>query len=138
MAKTFLTPIAPPSLTSDPQTGVLGAIYFNSTQGILKYYNGSVWAPVASSGIAVLPDDPSNPSIGQIYFNSSQSTFKGYNGSNWYDVAGPKEILEHSHGVDGFVDSVEYANYVSEDKVFANSGSSNAVFIDNFIDGGGA
>ena len=52
MAKKFLTPVAPPALSSDPAGGVNGAIYYNTTTNSLKYYNGSSWVEIAQSGIS--------------------------------------------------------------------------------------
>jgi hypothetical protein len=46
MAKRFLTPIALPSLSSDPFTTTAGALYFNSTDSTLKLYNGTAWVNV--------------------------------------------------------------------------------------------
>jgi hypothetical protein len=41
VAKKYLTPIAPPSLASDPASGVTGAIYYNTTANVLKW-NSSI------------------------------------------------------------------------------------------------
>ena len=35
---------------ADPGTGVSGALYFNTTYGVLKVYNGTVWNEIASTG----------------------------------------------------------------------------------------
>jgi hypothetical protein len=136
MSKKFLTPVVPPALGSDPANGVSGAIYFNTVLNKLKVYNGVTWSQVG--GFDVLPDDPLTAEQGQIYYNYNQQTFRGFNGVVWYDVGGPKAILEHDHAIDGLVNSVDYGNYVSEDKVFANAGSTSSSFMDNYIDGGGA
>jgi len=138
MSKRFLTPVAPPALGSDPASGVSGAIYFNTNINKLKVYNGSAWTVIGGSSLEVFSEDPVTAEQGQIYFNSQQQTFRGFNGINWYDVGGPKSILEHDHAIDGLVNSVDYGNYVSEDKVFANAGTSSSSFMDNYIDGGGA
>jgi hypothetical protein len=138
MSKRFLTPVAPPALGSDPANGVSGAIYYNTVINKLKVYNGTAWTPLGGSTLEVLGDDPETGQQGQIYFNSNQQTFRGFNGIVWYDVGGPKSILEHDHALDGLVNSVDYGNYVSEDKVFANAGSTSSSFMDNYIDGGGA
>ncbi len=91
-----------------------------------------------SKKIQTLSDAPSSPEIGAVYFNTSENTIKVYNGTEWYDVAGPKSILEHDHEINGLVNSVEYGNYVSEDKIFANAGTTSSTYQDNYIDGGGA
>ena len=88
--------------------------------------------------LALLEENPANPIAGQIYYNTQEQTIKAYNGVVWYDVAGPKEILEHTHGTDGAVNEVLFADYVDEDRVFANSGNIASSFIGDYIDGGGA
>ena len=50
MAKKFQTPIAPPSLSSDPAAGVMGSIYYNTEINALKYYDGAAWRPISSGG----------------------------------------------------------------------------------------
>jgi hypothetical protein len=35
---------------ADPGTGISGALYFNTTYGVLKVYNGTVWNEIASTG----------------------------------------------------------------------------------------
>ena len=143
MSKQFKTPIAPPALSSDPAAGVVGALYYNTLLNSLKYYNGTSWVVVSSanssaSSIQALSTAPSNPGIGSVYFDTQERTIKSYNGTVWYDVAGPKEILKHSHTGSGDVDVVQYGEYVEEDLVFANNGTSDSPFIVDFIDGGNA
>jgi hypothetical protein len=145
MSKKFLTPIAPPALSSDPAAGVVGALYYNTALNALRYYNGTIWTTIgaanageAASSIQALPTAPSNPAIGAVYFDTQERTIKTYNGIVWYDVAGPKEILKHTHTGSGDVDAVQFGEYVEEDLVFANNGTSNSPFIVDFIDGGNA
>lgn len=38
-----LVPLHAIALSSDPATGRIGDIYFNTTDNKLKFYNGSVW-----------------------------------------------------------------------------------------------
>jgi hypothetical protein len=151
MAKKFLTPVTPPNLSSDPASGIAGAIYYNTSSNVLKYYNGSSWTEVGSGGggggssnaLEVLADAPSSPSQGRIYFDSSENTIKIYNGTIWYDVAGPKEILDHTHFAgEGGVRTVDYANYVSQANyvVSMDGGTSNTDYTlasnNDIIDGG--
>lgn len=123
MAKKFLTPVTPPSLASDPASGVAGAIYYNTTANVLKFYNGTTWSAVGTGGggsgtsnsLEVLDTAPNSPAQGRIYFDSAENTIKIYNGTIWYDVAGPKELLDHQHYAgDGLVRHVDYGQYVSE------------------------
>lgn len=88
--------------------------------------------------LATLDAPPASPSVGQIYYNLQEQTIKAYNGVVWYDVAGPKGMLEHIHGADSQVSEVYYSDYVDEDRVIADNSTSNANFIDDYIDGGSA
>ncbi len=123
MARKFLTPVTPPSLASDPASGVAGAIYYNTTANVLKFYNGTTWSAVGtgaggsgtSNSLEVLATAPNSPAQGRIYFDSAENTIKIYNGTIWYDVAGPKELLDHQHYAgEGLVRHVDYGQYVSE------------------------
>jgi len=123
VAKKFLTPVTPPSLASDPASGVAGAIYYNTTANVLKFYNGTTWSAIGTGGggsgtsnsLEVLDTAPNSPAQGRIYFDSAENTIKIYNGTIWYDVAGPKELLDHQHYAgDGLVRHVDYGQYVSE------------------------
>ncbi len=121
MAKKYLTPIAPPSLASDPESGVNGAIYYNTTANVLKFYNGTTWTAIGTgqvgtaSSIQTLSSNPGSPTQGSIYFDTEEQTIKAYNGTIWYDVAGPKELLDHQHYAgEGLVRHVDYGQYVDE------------------------
>ena len=125
MARKFLTPVTPPSLASDPASGVAGAIYYNTTSNVLKFYNGTTWTAIGTgqggggggtaTGIQALDTAPGSPSQGSIYFDTTEQTIKTYNGTIWYDVAGPKELLDHQHYAgEGLVRHVDYGQYVDE------------------------
>ena len=122
MAKKYLTPIAPPALASDPSGGITGAIYFNTTLNVLKFYNGSAWTVIGTgqgggtaTGIQALSEPPASPTQGTVYFDTVEQTIKTYNGTIWYDVAGPKEILDHTHFAgEGGVRTVDYGAYISQ------------------------
>lgn len=121
MAKQFKTPIAPPALNSDPSGTYAGEIYYNTVSGALKIFNGTTWSLLTGSGggsgtsnsFEVLATAPSAPSQGRTYFDSSENTIKVFNGTIWYDVAGPKELLDHTHFAgEGGVRTLDYGNYV--------------------------
>lgn len=88
--------------------------------------------------LATLDAPPANPIRGQIYYDNAEETIKAYNGQIWYDVAGPKNILDHSHIGSGVVEEVQYSNYVDDDRIFADGANINSIFVNNSIDGGGA
>lgn len=121
MAKQFKTPIAPPALNSDPSGTYAGEIYYNTVSGALKIFNGTTWSLLTGSGggsgtsnsFEVLATAPSAPAQGRTYFDSSENTIKVFNGTIWYDVAGPKELLDHTHFAgEGGVRTLDYGNYV--------------------------
>lgn len=122
MARKFLTPVTPPTLASDPASGVAGAIYYNTTSNVLKFYNGTIWTAIgtgagggAATTIQALDTAPNSPTQGSIYFDTEENTIKTYNGTIWYDVAGPKELLDHQHYAgEGLVRHVDYGQYVSD------------------------
>ena len=147
MARKFLTPVVPPALSADPANPVNGAIYFNTTLNVLKFYNGATWAEIGTgagggggsstaTAIQALAEAPSSPAQGQIYFDTQERTIKTYNDSIWYDVAGPKEILDHIHYTDGVVRYVDYGNYVSSTMVVMDGGTSNSTYNGDIINGG--
>jgi hypothetical protein len=121
MAKQFKTTIAPPALSTDPVGTYAGEIYYNTASSALKIFNGTTWSLLTGSGggtgtsnsFEVLATPPSSPAQGRTYFDSSENTIKVFNGTIWYDVAGPKELLEHTHFAgEGGVRTVDYGNYV--------------------------
>lgn len=145
MAKKFLTPVVPPSLSSDPSGAVAGAIYYNTAVNSLKFYDGTTWSLIGSgaggtNAIEVLNESPSSPDQGRIYFDTQERTIKIYNGNIWYDVAGPKEILNHTHYAgEGSVRDVQYGGYVTSDLVFVDGGNSGTtLFTGDILDGGNA
>jgi hypothetical protein len=146
MAKKFLTPVVPPSLAADPSNAVAGAIYYNTAVNSLKFYDGTTWSLIGAGGggggtsnaLELLEEAPSSPSQGRLYFDTTERTIKIYNGNIWYDVAGPKEILDHTHYAgEGPVRNVQYGGYVSSDLVFVDGGNSGTtLFTGDILDGG--
>jgi hypothetical protein len=145
MPKKFLTPVVPPSLSSDPSNAVAGAIYYNTVVNSLKFYDGTTWSLIGSgaggaNSLEVLSEAPSTPDQGRLYFDTTERTIKIYNGNIWYDVAGPKEILNHTHYAgEGPVRDVQYGGYVPADLVFVDGGNSGTtLFTGDILDGGNA
>jgi hypothetical protein len=145
MAKKFLTPVVPPSLAADPSNAVAGAIYYNTVVNSLKFYDGTTWSLIGSgaggaNALEVLAEAPSTPNQGRLYFDTTERTIKIYNGNIWYDVAGPKEILNHTHYAgEGPVRDVQYGGYVTSDLVFVDGGNSGTtLFTGDILDGGNA
>lgn len=155
MTKAYLTALQVASLSSDPNGGKSGQVYFNTTTNKFRGYT-TTWQDLGSgsnggggtgtsNSFEVLAQSPASPAQGRTYFDSSENTIKVYNGEIWYDVAGPKELLDHQHYAgDGSVKYVDYGNYVefgnylvSMDGGSASSNYSSAPNND-IIDGGGS
>ena len=88
MARKFLTPITPPSLASDPASGVAGAIYYNTTSNALKFYNGTAWSNLnagASSSLAIQQTNTAGEAT-ESYSNISTIQFDADSG---FDVTQP-------------------------------------------------
>lgn len=150
MSKKFLTPLVPPKLTADP-AGTEGAIYYNTVSKTLRFFDGTTWSSVGTgsgggggfTGFPVFSEAPSSPTEGQAYYDSQERTVKAFNGIVWYEVAGPKELLDHTHYAgEGQVRDVNYGGYVSENLVFINGGTANTNYAEagnnDIINGGNA
>lgn len=115
----------------------LTATYDDSDNKIIlsSSASGGGGGPVTS--IQSLSSAPSSPTAGSVYFDNNERTIKVYNGNIWYDVAGPKEILEHTHdSLTRKVDYIDYGNYVVENIVIMDGGTATSAFTGDIIDGG--
>jgi hypothetical protein len=93
-----------PALDNDGNALVGGALYFNSTDGEMKLYNGTSWVAAYVSGAGFVAkiggltgaaDVPAgttaerpSPAAGYFRFNSDVTKFEGYNGTSWGSVGG--------------------------------------------------
>lgn len=93
-----------PTLDNDGNPLVAGALYFNSVDGVMKVYTGSIWVAAYVSGTGFVAkvggvtgaaDIPTGTtgerpagSTGYFRFNTSLSKFEGYNGTAWGSVGG--------------------------------------------------
>ncbi len=93
-----------PSVDNDGNALVGGALYFNSTDGEMKLYNGTSWVAAYVSGAGFVAkiggltgaaDVPAgttaerpSPAAGYFRFNSTLGKFEGYSGSAWGSVGG--------------------------------------------------
>lgn len=143
MSKKFLTPLVPPRLSADPNSSVEGAIYYNTVAKAFKYFDGTTWSLIGGGGggtnnlLEVLDQAPSSPVEGQIYFDTIEGTVKVYNGYVWYDAGGPKELIDHTHYAgEGRVRDAWFGEYVVDELVFLDGGTSSTVYSDDIIDGG--
>jgi|LauGreDrversion4_2_1035121.scaffolds.fasta_scaffold213038_2 hypothetical protein len=120
MPKKFLTPVVPPSLSSDPSGAVAGAIYYNTAVNSLKFYNGTTWEEIGNSGegstattVQTINSYSSNPTNGTIAYNTSTGRFVIAYNNIWNEIA-----------------------YKSEADSPVDGGSSSTISFDLILDGG--
>lgn len=98
------TKASDPAVDNDGNPLVAGALYFNSTDGIMKVYNGTAWVAAyvsgagfvakvgGSTGAADIPVGTTGErpaaSTGYFRFNTTLTKFEGYNGTAWGAVGG--------------------------------------------------
>lgn len=98
------TKASDPAVDNDGNALVAGALYFNSTDQVMKLYNGTSWVAAYVSGAGFVAkiggltgaaDVPAgttgqrpSPAAGYFRFNSDFGKFEGYNGSAWGSVGG--------------------------------------------------
>jgi len=115
----------------------LTATYDDADNKIILSSSGSGGGGGPVTSIQSLNSAPSSPSAGSVYFDNNERTIKVYNGNIWYDVAGPKEILDHTHdSITRKVDFVDYGNYVVDNLVIMDGGTATSAFTGDIIDGG--
>jgi len=102
MAKRILTTLNVVTLTSDPLTGESGEIYFNSTLGLLRYFNGVEWISAGKlpddNYVIYSPEPPASPFIGQLWVESDLDILSGGAG---IDIEGGSPSSTYSVTYDG-------------------------------------
>lgn len=78
-------PVNPVVSLTSPQTGQL---WFDTTNGKLRVYNGSVWE-VSSGAAEVSATPPAGPSEGDLWYNTTSKQLQVYDGTEW-DLVGPE------------------------------------------------
>lgn len=90
MARKFLTPLTPPSLSSDPASAIVGSIYYNTSSNLLKFYNGTAWVPLTSSSNTVT--EHTHDYDGNINYVGTLQ----YSSTNLFDGGSPSSVFESS------------------------------------------
>jgi hypothetical protein len=129
MPKKFLTPVVPPSLSSDPSGAVAGAIYYNTEVNSLKFYNGTTWSLISGSGevstlVQTINSYSSNPDNGTIAYNTSTGRFVVAYNNVWNEIAYKSET---DSPVDGGSSST-----TSFDLILDGGGSSDTTFVNTY------
>ena len=79
------------NLASDPGTGSAGEMYYNTTDSVLKFHNGSIWQPIGTGsggGVVVSPTPPEDPSEGDQWFDSDDANMYVFYDGFWVEVGG--------------------------------------------------
>jgi hypothetical protein len=85
----FISLLSNSESTSPPANPVLGQTWWDSTNKLLKVWNGSTFKDITSvtSSITSLP--PGFPVVGDLWWDTTQKQLKIYDGTNGWVVIGP-------------------------------------------------
>ena len=78
-----------------PSTALPGQLWYDTTVGQLKYYNGSVFKPISNLSISSEASKPTNVVVGDQWFNTDQNEFYIWNGDSWTQI-GPTDLSKLS------------------------------------------
>lgn len=67
-----------------PTAPLPGQLWYDSSNRLLKVYNGSLWKPISSSASGSA--EPANPVTGDLWYDSANSQLKVFSGSTWVTV----------------------------------------------------
>jgi hypothetical protein len=67
-----------------PVSPITGQIWWDTTNSVLKVYNGTAWKEIAHSASG--STSPSNAISGDLWWNSTASTLNVYSGSSWITI----------------------------------------------------
>lgn len=78
------------NLSSDPESGTAGEIYFNTADSELKVYDGSSWTTLGGGGggasVTVSDTAPVSPIAGNLWYNSTNGRTYIYYDSTWVEI----------------------------------------------------
>jgi hypothetical protein len=72
--------------SSAPTAPLTGQLWYDSTNALLKVYNGSIWKPISSSASG--SSQPASPVTGDLWYNSTTAQLNVWSGSAWV-IVGP-------------------------------------------------
>lgn len=71
--------------TSDPASPQSGQFWYNSTDNVLRYYNGTDVVDLLSAtsvdGIPIVPDTPANPATGDVWYSEDDCGIQVFDGN---------------------------------------------------------
>lgn len=69
---------------SAPTAPLTGQLWYDSTNALLKVYNGSIWKPISSSASG--SSQPASPVTGDLWYDSANAQLKVWSGSAFITV----------------------------------------------------
>lgn len=91
MAKKFLSSLKLLNLSSNPENGSSGEMFYSNSENLIKYYNGTSWISLSPSGENIVPSGPSYPEAplvnGQLFYNTTNERTAIYINSFWRELA---------------------------------------------------
>ena len=70
--------------SSAPSAPLTGQLWYDSTNALLKVYNGSIWKPISSSASGT--SQPTSPIIGDLWYDSANAQLKVWSGAAYITV----------------------------------------------------
>ena len=70
--------------SSAPTAPLAGQLWYDSTNALLKVYNGSIWKPISSSASGT--SQPASPVVGDLWYDSANAQLKVWSGSAFITV----------------------------------------------------
>jgi hypothetical protein len=70
--------------SSAPNAPLAGQLWYDSTNNLLKVYNGSIWKPISSSASG--SSQPASPVTGDLWYDSANAQLKVWSGSAYITV----------------------------------------------------
>ena len=72
------------SYSAAPNAPLTGQLWYDSTGGVLKVYNGQSWKPISSSAAGA--SEPNSPVLGDLWWDTASSQLKVFNGTTWVAI----------------------------------------------------
>jgi hypothetical protein len=69
---------------SAPTAPLTGQLWYDSTNALLKVYNGTIWKPISSSASGT--SQPASPVVGDLWYDSANAQLKVWSGSAFITV----------------------------------------------------
>lgn len=102
MAKRFLSSLKLLNLSSDPENGSSGEMFYSNSENLIKYYNGTSWISLLPLGENIVPSGPSYPNAplvnGQLFYNTSNGRTAIYFEPFWKEFAYANELVLSING----------------------------------------